>query len=388
MDFQYSATGSLTPIIQPRPLLDPVKPDFNSYQFTKGKVLCKDSVYFRHWFWNNWGEDLSEETRTVSCRNAFELPPMFLRLEHEWAASPDLAYIHESPSDCKHWTKVNNSTWKFECHIYGMWGRSIDQTWKLDAKGRIFEVLQHYKKDELKLRLLVFYNSQGKVDRISQTMYDEGYYTDDNHSFTAQVHQQWVYDKQQLVMMIKYNGKLRAFTNQNVKDYRESLASRINMNFTSNRTAFDSLDIRDLVIYNYGKYGVETVNHCHQVVSDEYHPTYYERKYTTDSLFYDSKGHVIRYSCPVSGRGYTNEMLMTYDSLGRLSTLAGRSTYKDNWELEKTVLQWYDYGKDGLISHFKQRRFERTYQRPREHLVPLGQPKGEEQRWYKWGENR
>jgi hypothetical protein len=394
ISFKVSATGSVTPIIQPYPFINPSRPNFQ-YPLKVVTDYCRDSVTIRSSFFNNYGPKNFNESKKVLCFNGVEVLDKHFYKNDGWVVSPDLAVmagLDNQPRDFGAWTKMDDRTWQFKSSYasYSSYvtGPRIIQIWKLDRKKRVKEVIQTNDSGLITLAIKIFYSRCNLVSGISKTIYDDEYYRG-NMNFFAQVHQVWFYDKKKRVkMMIKYSGKYQRLSVRKRELFQQKLATYIHSGKEPPDSDLDSLNIRDLVTYYYGRFGLETVNFCRKEAHDLHGPYSYPRKYVSDSIFYNSYGQIVHYSCPKTWDGYSNKIVFTYDTYNnRLTSYFGSSTwaFADGNDTETAASLLIDYDSNGIINHSKQLRFEKTYRRPALNLTaPDSKPEEEIEKWYHW----
>ncbi len=381
VSFKVSVTGAVIPILYPKPLINPIEPTFQ-YPFKPSKEYCNDTVIIQSTYSNNIGANTTTKTKTFVCKDEIEVLNKHFFKNDGWVASPDLAVIaglDQNGDDLGTWTKIDEKTWQFRSSqaSYSSYitGPRIIQVWKLDRKKRVKEVIQTNDQGEVTLTLKISYSKCNLVSGITKTFKN------------AQVHHLWFYDKKRRAkMMIIYFGNYMKLSVRQRESLQQRLASYIRSGKEPPDSFLDSMNIGDIVTYHYGHFGIENINFCRKEASDLHGFYSSPRKYVSDSIFYNSKGQIVRYTCPKTWGGYVSKIVFTYDTLSnRLTSYFGTSIWADEWCNETAALLLLDYNSSGIIKHSKQKLFENTYrQKNPQSITPDDNPKSELEKWYYW----
>ncbi len=391
-----SASGSVSPVIEPTLEMNPCSPNFRNNSKKDKSPQCNDSVYIRSWSRWNLGEKVTPETGTVLCTETVNFSDRYIFLQYKWPNTTDLINILET-SGCGRWKQVDDTTWLYHCsehrYVCGNDSRghtyTVDQIWKLDLNNRVKEIVEKNRQDQISFRIEFFYDRMGRVTGRTITTFEPDYYHDSYHkNFYFQIHTEWFYDsKQRLKMMIKYAGEHRKISSKQLLSYGINLARYVRNDTVRPALSLQSQNVRELVSYEYGRFGLETVNYYSQEVSNELNPHYYPPRLVSDSLFYDKQGRIKGYLCRKTWAGHSNEVRYSYEKrTGRLSTVVARHTPEsfERGAKEIRILEWYKYQADGRVGYMKKQRFERHHQTPITKEVPDSEPESESETWYRW----
>lgn len=360
---QLTPSGSVVPMIHPKPVIDPVRPAFsNDYEYFRNWE-CEDSLFthlnFHSPRYGNSTEDRSEKR----CLSEIDFAYPFLVYFGEWVNNPDLYPIINIRSGFSTWNEIDAYTRELKSydHRYicgnDRTGHDVHehQIWQMDSSYRVKTINDVDEQNKPFRRFDFTYTPAGKLQTAEQNTY-HGYY--DGNSPDS--YQQWFYDKQQRqTMMLKYTGTKHDFDAKTLSFFKQELSRHIRTGKSRLPHLIDSLNIEIMLVYNYGKYGLEQAN-CY------YSPNEYDldNHYYSDSIFYNGAGKIVRYKGGKNTDGDWSLIRYSYDKTsGRLATVSGReySASADRGASEAKIQQTFSYS-NGRVSSLKERIFEIDYE--------------------------
>jgi len=366
---------------------DPVHPSFLKELKLNNSAACSDTLLLES-IWHRPSEKIVLPIKTQhTCPKKIQLlDPLLLGGQEELINSKDVYDFVQTPSDYQGWTQINPNTWQIRSYMANPYTRLINDQLKTDEQDRVIQISQFNEHNDLQYQLNYFYTTENQVEHTTQYFYNYDYVFTPPSIRKTEVQTVWVYDEQQRVlMMIRYNGGYRTFNHHDVEKYKIELSAVIKKEGRSFKE-FDSLDIREVLLYSYGQFGIENVLRCQQVVAGEFFPTYYERRYLTDSVFYDPFGRILKYVTHQNQRDEKKEVIFHYNLFtGQVKHLLGNRIQRGNWYDEDQAEQWLNYNQKALISYSKLNCYKRIYKRPL-HGQTIVPPRFEkcEENWYIW----
>jgi hypothetical protein len=360
---QQTPSGSVIVNIHPKPLIDPSNPSFGSDYDYSSNFDCADSLFSHLKFHSPRYGDMEEENAELKCYNEIDFAYGFLFENYEWVNNSDLYPLIRVPSSFMWWQDLGNGKWDLNSsqHMYVCgndrtgYTQTDHQVWQLNSQRQVKIIYHLSSEGKTESRFDFIYTSFGKIQKSTRTDYDSY----DSTRYT-QHQQEWFYDdKQRDVMMISYEGSLRKFNVKTITQFKQVLNEHLKTGQSPLMNVLDSNQVKELVVYNYGKFGLEQVN-CY------YNPDEYsiDIHFYSDSIFYNAAGQIIRYAGGKSMGGNSYELSYSYDKVsGRLVQVTGRNypSCADQGCSEVRVLQSFSYS-NNKVSNLTETRFETRYQ--------------------------
>ena len=366
---QQTANGSVIANIHPKFIIDPIMPGFSSNYKYSINFDCADSLFSHLKFHSPSYGDQEEETAELKCYNQIDFSYSYFFDNDVWVNNSDLFPLIRWPSNFMQWQGHGNGKWEFKNSWHGYvcgndkTGLTVTehQIWQLDEQQRIKIIYQLNSEGKTEHRYDYTYTSFGKIQTSTRTDY-----YNDSTSYT-QHQREWFYDnKQRDAMIISYDGIHQKYNTKTLAQFKQILNEQLKTGQSSLTNLLDSNQVKELVIYNYGKFGVEQVN-CY-FNPDEYTS---DIDFYSDSIFYNVDGKIIRYVGGKSMTGNSGELNYVYDKVsGRLAKVTGRnySECADRGCNEVKILQWFSY-RNNKVSSLTEKIFEIRYQYKEEKYV-------------------
>lgn len=387
ISLQVNGYGKVVANITCPPILNPILPIYLNRALIQKNAVKKDSLETESIYFSGYGKHVSPFAMRTICADSLNLFHSFLfGNPQQLVNSTDLTQFRNVPTDCSEWQELSTHTYEFSCYLLGPYGYNLKQLWTLDSKQRVKEIIQYDQQGYINMRLTIFYTPENQVASFKQQLYrrDEGFSVPRVDS--AIVNTVWVRDQnKRMMLMFKYAGVYKPIANKKIVAYGDELIQSIVDREHHSQTAFDGIDVRELVVYQYGKYGVERVYFCHQEMLDEFNPTYYKRYLLVDSLFYDQGGRITKYVCTSNKQGYFNQAQFFYtNDSNQVAYSKSTTLYPDNWFTETQNEQWYRYN-NGRVSYMRILKKERQYKRPLSNdTIPPFRIDYEKEDWMEW----
>lgn len=363
LHLQQNATGSLNVNIHPKTNINPCNPIFSSYYgYYSSPAPCGDSLYYKLQFHSPRFGNQEEVKHEPNCFELIDFSYAYLIDNADWVNNRDLYPLLRVVSDFMMWQDKGNGKWEFTSsdHRYvcgnDKTGHTVSdhQIWQLNDQHQVKTVYQLNSSTKTEHRYDFTYTAFGKIQSASERDYDHY----DSTKYTD-YQREWFYDtKQRDAMMISYAGRRKKFSDKKISQFKQLLKEELQEGETELRDLLDSNEVKELLVYNYGKFGLEQVN-CY------YNPEDYsnEIEFYSDSLFYNKSGKIVRYVSGNSLKGKTCELRYTYDlESGKLSQVNGRnySECANRGCNEDKVEQWFTY-KDNKVDTLKEKIYEIRY---------------------------
>ncbi len=349
LQLNRNVNGSVIPSIQSSFFIDPSKPiSKTNYPHNTG-TYCKDSLIIGRYLSND-SSDSTINWVTQVCADNYSIPfSHFGDHENILNCADPIENSGIDISDESNWAFTGNA-WHYSRTVYrdGSYHYNL-QTWQLDEKGKIKTIKHKNEFGKTTSILTYYYSNDGSLKRISYNLFQN-----ENHGQVLQ-QREWFYDqKHRPSIMISYQGPYRQFTPQVLRNYKRELEQSIRKGCTDNRPLMDSSNIQQLLMYNYGAFGLEQVNCYHNEEG-----TYDNTHLLSDSLFYDVKGRIARYKGGITTHDLQKEMNFTYDSFsGLLTKIIGHhySSHDEYWTDDK-IVQELTYGLNNKLTSLKESHF-------------------------------
>lgn len=364
MHLQQNAMGSLIVNIHPKININPCNPSFSSYYgYYSSTAPCGDSLYSKLQFHSPRYGDQVENKHEANCFERIDFSNPYLIEADEWVNSSDLYPLLRVVSGFMSWHDLGKGKWEFTSsdHRYvcgnDKTGHTVSdhQIWQLNDQHQVKTVYQFNSGTKTEHRYDFTYTTFGKIQSVSGRDYD-------HYDSTKYIDYQreWFYDsKQRDAMMISYEGGRKKFSAKTISQFKQLLKEELQEADSELTDLLDSNQVQELLVYNYGKFGLEQVN-CY------YNPEDYSNvlEFYSDSLFYDKSGKIIRYISGNNLKAKVCELNYSYDiESGKLAKVSGRnySECANRACNEDKVEQCFSY-QDGKVSILKEKNYEIRYQ--------------------------
>ncbi len=367
---QQTATGSVVPIIHPKPVIDPCQPSFSSDYEYFVNWNCEDSL-FTHLDFHSPKYGNSTENKTQKCcHREIDFAYPFLVYYHHWINNPDLYQFIHIKSGFSWWTEKDLYTRELKSsdHVYvcgnDRTGHTIHehQIWQLDSNFRVKSITDINEQDNTESHFNFTYTAFGKIKTMSGAQYNPY-----DSASIEQTQQEWFYDERgRENMMLRYSGPKQNPGTKTLQFLKQELSRQIKKGRSKLPQLIDSLNLETVLVYNYGKFGLEQAN-CF------YNPTEYsiDLNYYSDSIFYNSAGKIVGFKGGINMDGDWSQLWYSYDAAtGRLSRVTGRehSAAVDRGADEAKVQQWFSY-RNGRVSSLVEKIYEIDYEYKNEKYV-------------------
>ncbi len=384
---QLNGEGHLVARIERPCKWNPASPSFLKELSFRTDTTCNDTIIKESIWYASTQKTVLPLRKECTCPEKMQLLDRSLfGASDELINSKDVYDFVNTPSDVQNWQQIDPHTWQLRSYLSNPYTRDVNDLLITDRLNRVKELKQFNQHNEVQYQLNYYYTTNNLVEHTTHYYYHYDYVFTPPSIQKSEVQTVWVYDKQQrVIMMMRYNGRYRPFTNTDVNKYKVELSKVLKKEGRSNKE-FDSLDIREVLLYNYGPFGIESVLRCQQEVAGEFFPHYYERRYLSDSVYYDSKGRIIKCITHQNQRDEKKELLLDYNvATGQIEHTSGYRIQRGNWFNEDLVEQWFEFKQQGKISYSRVERFRRTYKRPAPNQI-IAPPTFENSQddWYEW----
>jgi len=364
MHLQQNANGSLNVTIHPKINIDPCNPRFSSYYaYYLSPAPCGDTLDYKLQFHSPRFGNQEEIKHEPNCFELIDFSYPYLIDNADWVNNSDLYPLLRVVSDFMMWQDKGNGKWELNSsdHRYvcgnDKTGHTVNdhQIWELNSKHQVKTIYQLNSGTKIEHSYEFTYTSFGKIQSASEKDYDHY----DSTKFT-EYHREWFYDhKQRDVLMISYAGSRKKFTAKKIALFKQGLIEQLQGGDSELTDSLESNEVQELLVYNYGKFGLEQVN-CY------YNPEDYsnEIEFYSDSLFYNKSGKIVRYVSGNSLRGKTCELRYRYENeSGKLAEVSGRnfSDCVSRGCSEDKIEQWFTY-KDNKLDTLKEKIYDIRYQ--------------------------
>lgn len=371
---QQTPGGSVVVHIQPEPIINPYSPDLCYDYWECREPRYKDSLFTQLNFHSPRYGNLKQKNKHAICFDKIDFAYSHLIYQGEWINNTDLYSMLRVHSNNMMWEEREKGTWELTSseHRYICGNDKTGHTetdhqiWKFDSLQRIKTITQLDEKGQIKNQFDYTYTAFGKL----KTMREKEHYSFE-FARNIKLQWEWFYDSdQRLAMILSYNGESRKFTAKTIARLKKAMvkgikAERAGFEANSGTQAneegesnfinvLDSNQIKVLIVYNYGKFGLEQAN-CY------YHPDGYSniQHFYSDSLFYNHKGKITHFKGGKNSSGEYTELHYSYDTIsGRLSQFTGLkfSPCTRTGCLGIKLNQTFSYA-NGLVNNLNEKRF-------------------------------